>query len=414
MEWVMNSFFSQMKEIEKIITEIKKFINVEDRAYYNASTPELTEAQKIEWKNSKAKIESIINGIYSSSDILNDQKLISLEIFLRQLRDELGRVNKNFYNDPDGDFASNLSNLSNFLSRNTPIINFDSRYELDSDNKRKLLSLIKSKIPNFNQDNKIESFFNNNQENSKNRYILDRIFDLLNLYIKKFDEIEVLKEKEKIIQDIDIFLELEEKSDKVNDLVVQSVRILEEIKEQRDQINENFSVILNSDLLKGYDKETRRLGRKIIFLSFVISVLFLTIIGLFIFKFKNLYNYFYEIPKSNIPNFFENPWYLLSFFTLIFSISALLTYLIKDRNRLIKLYDHFNLNWLELSAMPKYMAELSPDERKYLYITLAPTYFKGFYPSKDAPSEIQKVDIDSISKFLDSISKISQDFKNPK
>ncbi|HCQ9667021.1 TPA: hypothetical protein OMQ14_001458 [Acinetobacter baumannii] len=60
------------------------------------------------------------------------------------------------------------------------------------------------------------------------------------------------------------------------------------------------------------------------------------------------------------------------------------------------------------------MAELSPDERKYLYITLAPTYFKGFYPNKDAPSEIQKLDVDSITKFLDSISKISQDFKNPK
>jgi hypothetical protein len=60
------------------------------------------------------------------------------------------------------------------------------------------------------------------------------------------------------------------------------------------------------------------------------------------------------------------------------------------------------------------MAELSPDERKYLYITLAPTYFKGFYPNKDLPNEIQKVDIDSISKFIDGISKISQDFKTPK
>lgn len=412
----MESFFVQMKQIDDIVQNIKKFINIsiENRTYYNSNLPKPSERHIIEWRNSTTKIVALIDNIYTSSDILDDQKLSSIEIYLRQLQEELGRVHKHFINDPDGDFESNLSSLFDFLSRSKGIESFGSRYNIDSEKIRKLILLIKSKHPNLNKENRIESFFNKNKDTSKSKYVLDRLFDLLNLHIKEFNEMGIQNKEERILHDIDFFLELEEKSDKVNDLVVQSVRILEEIKEQRDQINENFSVILNSDLLKGYDKETRRLGRKIIFLSFVIFVLFLTIIGLFIFKFKNLYNYFYEIPKSNIPNFFENPWYLLSFFTLIFSISALLTYLIKDRNRLIKLYDHFNLNWLELSAMPKYMAELSPDERKYLYITLAPTYFKGFYPSKDAPSEIQKVDIDSISKFLDSISKISQDFKNPK
>ncbi|HFP7079673.1 TPA: hypothetical protein ACHKET_000891 [Acinetobacter baumannii] len=405
-----------MKQIDDIVQNIKKFINIsiESRTYYNSNLPKPSERHIIEWRNSTTKIVTLIDNIYTSSDILDDQKLSSIEIYLRQLQEELGRVHKHFINDPDGDFESNLSSLFDFLYRSKDIESFGSRYSIDSEKIRKLILLIESKHPNLNKENKIESFFNKNKDTSKSKYVLDRLFDLLNLHIKEFNEVGIQNKEERIIHDIDFFLELEERSIEINELANKSESILEEIRKEKKQFNENLSIESNSELLKGYSTETKGLGKTIIALNIIIFLLFLIIIGLFIFKFINLYNFFYETSGLNTQNFFENPWHLLSFFTLVLSISALLGYIIKFRNRLIKLHDHFNLIWLELSAMPKYMAELSPDERKYLYITLAPTYFKGFYPNKDAPSEIQKLDVDSITKFLDSISKISQDFKNPK
>lgn len=184
-----------------------------------------------------------------------------------------------------------------------------------------------------------------------------------------------------------------------------------------DQITANETAKNISKIENGYQKEANKLYWPILLLNIVIIFIFLIIITIISLKF---YAYFYQVINTNhksegILQFLiqigKRPEDFIFFFSLIFSISALETYLIRERKRLIKLRDYFLFCDLELSSMPQYMRELNLEQRQNLYIDLSKSYFKG----GDHESKQENENTDSISdvlKKVEELTKIVKEFKN--
>ncbi|MGQ0788959.1 hypothetical protein ACT4WX_12045 [Acinetobacter baumannii] len=146
---------------------------------------------------------------------------------------------------------------------------------------------------------------------------------------------------------------------------------VEEIKDSHEiltKIKENKAIENTYELQNGYQdevnnaaKEIKKLNRIIILLFSGIAAIITTKIILIIFLqdlFKDIYNF-------------------LTYLSLLLTLSAITTYLIKERNRIIRLHDYFNLTMLELKTLPQYMRELDSTQRKNLIINLSPNFFKG-------------------------------------
>ncbi|MDC4574330.1 hypothetical protein NQ792_16645, partial [Acinetobacter baumannii] len=78
-------------------------------------------------------------------------------------------------------------------------------------------------------------------------------------------------------------------------------------------------------------------------------------------------------------------WHKYVFFaTFIFSLSAFLAFLIKERSRLVALHTYCMKNYLELTALPDYVAELTKEQVQTLRIDLAKSYFKGHIDNQES------------------------------
>ncbi|MFW6573434.1 hypothetical protein ACOCJL_03480 [Acinetobacter baumannii] len=184
-----------------------------------------------------------------------------------------------------------------------------------------------------------------------------------------------------------------------------------------DQITASETAKNISKIEKGYQNEAKKLYWPILLLNIAIIFIFLLIITVISLKF---YAYFYHVINTNhksegILRFLiqigKRPEDFIFFFSLIFSISALETYLIRERKRLIKLRDYFLFCDLELSSMPQYMRELNLEQRQNLYIDLSKNYFKG----GDHDSKQEKENTDNISdvlKKVEELTKIVKELKN--
>lgn len=156
------------------------------------------------------------------------------------------------------------------------------------------------------------------------------------------------------------------------------------------KIKENKAIENTFELKNGYQdevdnsaKEIKKLNRIIIILFFGIASIITTKILLIVYMedlFKDIYNF-------------------LTYLSLLVTFSALITYFIKERNRLIKLHDYFNLTVLELKTLPQYMRELDSAQRKDLIINLSSSFFKGsnkFLPMNEQEQNINNTDISNI------------------
>lgn len=419
--------------------------------------------------NLRNKIENLLIEINDILDHkINDTKLTSGSVIIRKINiiNDLDYniipivktyitgfyKNLSLYKDSELEKANdNLELLTSYLNNISEIVNnFDlskkevlniifSNIRILIENSKKLYNLeIELKDSYTNHDIAIVlRHINNNIKNYDTKNVLkklvftdetldvslvNKLIDLYNICNHNDSNDKSLKifENLSILNDL---IDLNNKKNEINHQIIHAEEILKnisirdsQIAEREQKINENFSIATNSKLLKGYSDEVEKISKKITRLNVFIVFLFILIISLFIFKFFVIYGSF--ITNANRPStqigFFENPWNLLSFFTLILSFSALLTYLIKDRARLIKLHDHFNLNKLELIALPEYMGEFESQQRIDLYISLAPNYFRGVHSNVEPNPEIQKTNIEGVTKVLDSVSKFTQDIKGQK
>lgn len=184
-----------------------------------------------------------------------------------------------------------------------------------------------------------------------------------------------------------------------------------------NQVNSEVSAKSIKAIESGYNNEAQKLRWPICILNIVIILIFLIIIFVISLKF---YAYFIHIvetthkPQGLVKFFLEigkSPSDFIFFFSLIFSISALETYLIKERNRLIKLRDYFLFCDLELTSMPQYMRELDLDQRQNLYIDLSKNYFKGGI-HEDNQKNNETDNVSDVLKKIEELSKIVKELKN--
>jgi hypothetical protein len=191
------------------------------------------------------------------------------------------------------------------------------------------------------------------------------------------------------------------------DTIVELINLKDNIKEIKDsseilkQIKENVSIENNKNLNNGYAEEAKTLKTRIDKLELYIVVLFTTIIVAI--AFKIIFLLFNLDNFSNIYNF-------LTFISLILSCSALIAYFVKDRNRLIKLHDHYKMNVLEISTMPEYMRELDKEQRQQLIIDLSNNYFRGANHSQECSNE-KTSELEGLKSTISDIAKMVSDIK---
>lgn len=167
------------------------------------------------------------------------------------------------------------------------------------------------------------------------------------------------------------------------------------------QIKENETKEITINLNNGYDKEAKILGRQIDFLNKIIINLFIFIF--IIISFKIILILILDVDKKSI-------YIYITFVTLIISLSALITYFIKDRNRLITLQTHYKMNVLELSTMPEYMNELDSEQRKQMYIDLSSNYFKGSNRYSESDSN-NASELEGITKSISDLTNLVSEIK---
>ncbi|NUF33415.1 hypothetical protein HUN19_05410, partial [Acinetobacter oleivorans] len=113
-----------------------------------------------------------------------------------------------------------------------------------------------------------------------------------------------------------------------------------------------------------FNEEANKYEKRIQLYSYAIVFLFCVIACSILLKLL-LSSQYFELNRSIV------------FIALITSLSAFLAYFIKERSRLYNLETYCRKNYLELSALSPYMAELTDEQRQALRIGLSEKYFKG-------------------------------------
>lgn len=210
----------------------------------------------------------------------------------------------------------------------------------------------------INLPNIITEFVNNLEEgtiSSRINELAETIINTLNSVIKNNTYEAKLNIKEIFNTVKAIKLEHEEdrllqKVEKVNENTEQTVRQL--------NLSQNIGLInLFNEEANKYEKSIQSYTHAIIFLfCLIVCSIFLKLV---------LSSQDFELNKSII------------FIALMTSLSAFLAYFIKERSRLYNLETYCRKNYLELSALSPYMAELTEEQRQALRIDLSAKYFKG-------------------------------------
>ncbi|EOQ63572.1 hypothetical protein F935_01201 [Acinetobacter calcoaceticus ANC 3811] len=185
--------------------------------------------------------------------------------------------------------------------------------------------------------------------------LAETIIDALNCFFRNrtFEVKSYIKKIFNIIKSIQLEYEedkLLQKAEKVNETTEQTVRQL--------NLSQNIGLItLFNDEANKYEKKIQSYTYAIIFIfCIIICSIFLKLI---------LSSQHFELNKSII------------FIALITSLSAFLAYFIKERSRIYNLETYCRKNYMELSALSPYMAELTEEQRQTLRIHLSEKYFKG-------------------------------------
>lgn len=261
--------------------------------------------------------------------------------------------------------------------------------------------ITQSGIP-FDSKQKIIDFINYSKE--KDNDIVLKLIDIYNKIVESDEPNKVTNEVKFIERDINDILYFK--------IIDQLDEELSSLKTASNQVRENIELEKNDPLITVYRTFSKQQNRPILFLSLAIYfIFFLIIIFLYCsFLTSNLttndfcfgmYIFYFPVYKE-----FSLENYLLHIPVYI-AISALLAFLIKERNRRLNIQNYCDKTWLELSALPAYMTEFSKEERIKLRSALAEKYFSGPY------GDVSKVEVnnDLNPNVIIELTKALKDFK---
>lgn len=338
-------------------------------------------------QNTAKEIIQITNDMEAKNEYLDLQKSSDPYEPTYTLHDLQGRLNENLFNPPfylelytDEDFEQQANNLKDlkaklvaiknniFQNQKTPV-NFGDflkdtlKFKLyylninltdEKNNKEYLLKIydhIKSTNSTFDSIATIKNYLDTNEYDET---ILLKFFNFFKKSI-----IGTKEEKDKIERDI-IDLLYEKKTQQLNGEVEKLTELSKGVREKIGLIEDQKLIFAHQNFSNKQDSPIRHLSRAIngFFIFIIISL-----IALFC---------YFTITKNEI-NWQSYIFYLSFYITL----TGYLTYLIKERVRLLNIKTYCDKTWLEITALSYYMAEFKQDEVVKLKMQLADKYFAG-------------------------------------
>lgn len=208
----------------------------------------------------------------------------------------------------------------------------------------------------------------------------------INDYGSKKDAIRLLKDT--YIQIREISLDIQE-----TDLIDTA----EEIKSTTKIIKENLGLAENEKLISVFKHQSDQYNSTIQSYTHIIIFIFVVIASSILIKLL------LNDPKISLSG-------LIIFGSYILSLSGLLTYLIKERSRLVSLQTYCIKCYLELSALPNYLADLTEEQAQNLKIELSKIYFRGHGVESEKTNI--SAEATNASDLLEKITKLITDIKN--
>jgi len=215
----------------------------------------------------------------------------------------------------------------------------------------KVYDYIKSKNGTFDSIGTIKNYLDKNEYDET---ILLKFFDFFKKSISGTKE-----EKDKIERDI-IDLLYDKKTQQLNNEVEKLTELSRGVREKIGLIEDQKLIFAHQNFSNKQDRPIRHLSRAI---NGIFIFIILSLIALFC---------YFTITKDEI-NWRSYIFYLSIYITL----TGYLTYLIKERVRLLNIKSYCDKTWLEITALSYYMAEFKPDEVVKLKMQLADKYFAG-------------------------------------
>lgn len=291
-----------------------------------------------------------------------------------------------------GNKYSDFQELDGVDGRKFIMLEYDSTRTLSLDEIEEVLSQIKYFYSELDITPYLKKQYQKASELEKT-YISEKLITLRNEAIKEINPqqkayIKTLALEFNILTSS---IGLNEKLEKIEE----NIQITNEIK-----INHSQESIRKIET--GYKNEAQKLVDQIQNLKDIIEGIFYIIIAVIIIKVMLLYA---VEPKI----FFKAPDILLSI-SFIVAFSAFLTFLIKERDRLIKLHDHYNFCDLELNSIVSYMNELNQQQRQETLIKLSDNYFRGTNRTSLIENNNSKEYAD-ITKSISDLTKMINEFK---
>lgn len=223
-------------------------------------------------------------------------------------------------------------------------------------------------------------------------YIIEEIYknfiEIYNLIITEKYKLAAIKLKDNHNEIRSLYLDIEQ--DKLTDEV-------HNLDKNTKKIKEGLGLAENEELIKAFKIQADEYSKNIQNYTHIIIFVFITI-SLFI------------LLKILINRLNFELYELVMFGSLIISLSALLTYLIQERRRLVNLQTYCIKCYLELSALPKYTADLEKEQIQKLKIDLASVYFKGHINDKKLNTSTNE--ITTINNALDTTTKLLTNIKD--
>lgn len=348
-------------------------------------------------KHYHTRIENLSDKFYKFQKLTKNLYETNLKIKLQDLFDSLKELIISINNkDPllkieniDYSINDKINSIYEIFKNDIPQ---NSNLE-DKDTLRALIQDIKLHIPNFDpKDDIINNFYNLNNFQQKNIYT-----ELAKLRNKLTKNEYSSSEFDKITEPLNEILTQISNFDEIN-------RMYDEFKEGMKTFNMAKTETQNDKLLEGFGDAAENYSKKIFYLEIVTYILFTALISVVSHKY-----YLYLYNKLDIINLNG----FIIFGSLIFAISGLLTFVIKERNRHLDLQNLYQKRHVELKALPKYMSELTLEQRRELTLDLAYTYFNGSpnaIESKTNENKISEINnhIDELKKLITNIKEINK------
>ncbi|MFL9532591.1 hypothetical protein ACKEPO_12935 [Acinetobacter baumannii] len=169
---------------------------------------------------------------------------------------------------------------------------------------------------------------------------------------------------------------------------------IEELEDKAIEIKEQVSLTSNANLIDAFKLEASAHNKEIkeyntlILTIFVLIIFFLSVLVILV-TFTNIFN---QIHKFQFYGFY---------FSFVIFLSALLTYLIRERKRLLTHQHYCRITYLELLALAPYTAQIiDKTKRDELIMQLGERYFQGLNPATQKEEPTSNLPTEKLSEII--------------